>query len=280
MSEENQIKRKLTVVSERYHNFCEHYMYKTLAEHEFLVVDNNYPFTGRPLPSNAKIVPWPDINWDEVDLGYAVTVNRWRDVLSHGKPCVFHIDQVPQDWDKPDELAKILGDNPVVYWSDEEAEMWKCGTPIIRPHPIDTEIFKGYDPLKATAITIATRAFSGWGPDLKGYKVLEPAYKLIPIQVIAKDDKNFPNAISIESEEEMVKALQLYQVYFNCAWKLDRSPLEAMGCGMPVVALKTNFNVYKKYFNEENGNIIYAENTLAMINETNKLLKDKLRCFV
>jgi hypothetical protein len=50
----------------------------------------------------------------------------------------------------------------------------------------------------------------------------------------------------------MVKTLQDHQVYFNCAWKLDRSPLEAMGVGLPVVAIRGSRNVYRKYFNEEN----------------------------
>ena len=156
--------------------------------------------------------------------------------------------------------------------------MWKCGIPIVRPHPIDTSIFKDYNPTKEMAITVATRAFSGWGPELKGFHILKDAYKQTSIQVIAKEDQDFPNAKAIYSEEEMVKTLQDHQLYFNCAWKLDRSPLEAMGVGLPVIAIKTGFNVYKKYFNEENNNIVYAWNMTDMINKTKELLTDKKRC--
>ena len=199
---------------------------------------------GRPLPENAKITPWPEIPWEKIDLGYAVTIGSFREVIKKNKPCVFHIDQVPQEWDNPKWLKTAIDKNPVVYWSKEEAEMWDVGISIVRPHPIDTEIFKEYNPIMKKAITIATRSISSWGQELKGYRILKDAYYQLPLQVIAKYDKDFPNAKNINSEEEMVKALQEHQTYFNCAWKLDRSPLEAMGCGMPVVALKTNNNTY------------------------------------
>jgi hypothetical protein len=250
-------------------------MYKTLKEHTFYVVDNGQPFIGRDLPENAKIISWNDINWDEIDVGYAVSIERFNSVRAKGKPCVFHIDQVPQSWDNTKELNRILDGAPCLYWSDEEAEMWNCGTPIVRPHPIDTEIFNGYNPSKEMAITVATRAFSGWGPDLKGYGILKDAYNRVPIQVIAKGDKDFGNSKSIETEEKMIKILRDHQVYFNCAWKLDRSPLEAIGVGLPVVAIRTKYNVYKKYFNEEKGNIVYANDMLDMVEKTKKLLSDK-----
>jgi len=269
--------KKLGIIMERYHNFCEHYMYKALPEHHFYLVDNNYPFIGRTLPENAEIVPYPEIPWDKIDVGYAVTYERVLEVNKHGKPCVFHIDQVPQEWDNPRKLASLLKNNPVCYWSKEEAEMWKVGTPVIRPHPIDTEIFKGYNPTQKKAITIATRAISGWGPYVKGYHILKDAYYEVPIQVIAKDDKNFPNAKEILSEEEMVKTLQNHQAYFNCAWKLDRSPLEAMGVGMPVVAYKTQYNSYLEYF-IDGENIIYADSVIDMINKTKELLENKEKC--
>jgi len=270
--------KPLNIVMERYHDFCEYYMYKTLPEHTFYVVDNNFKPT-RQFPDNVKITPWPEIPWDIIDVGYAVTYERLNAVWEHGKPCVLHIDQVPQQWDKPKELANLIKDTPVCYWSDEEADMWSAGTPIVRPHPIDTEIFKGYNPTKKMGITIATRAISGWGPELKGFHILKDAYYQLPIQVIAKDDNDFPNAKSINTEEDMVKILQDHQVYFNCAWKLDRSPLEAMGIGMPVVALRTGFNVYKEYFNEEENNIIYAWNLQEMVKKTKELLEDKDRCY-
>jgi len=253
-------------------------MYRALSNHHFYVVDNNFPFEGRPLPDNAEIIPWPKIPWEKVDLGYAVSYERLVAVKECGKPCVFHIDQVPQQWDNPPKLAKLIKDTPTLYWSHEEASMWQVGTQVVRPHPIDTRIFNGYSPINKSAITIATRAISGWGPDLKGFNVLKEAYSQIPIQVIAKGDQDFQNAHSIESEKEMVQTLRDYQVYFNCAWKLDRSPLEAMGVGMPVVALRTAFNVYKDYFSEEKGNILYAWDTKEMIEKTKRLLEDKELC--
>lgn len=268
----------MNIVMERYHDFCEYYMYKTLPEHTFYIVDNNVEPKGRTFPSNAKITPWDKIPWDIIDCGYAVQFERVKSVWEHGKPCVFHIDQVPQQWDNVKSLAELLKDIPVCYWSEEEAEMWKVGTPIVRPHPIDSSIFQGYKPTKEMGITIATRAISGWGPDLKGYNILKDAYKEVPIQVIAKDDQDFGNAKVILSEEEMVRTLQDHQLYFNCAWKLDRSPLEAMAVGMPVVAIKTAYNVYRKYFNEENNNIVYAWNIADMITKTKELLADKERC--
>lgn len=264
---------------ERYHNFCEYYMYTALPEHQFYLVDNNYPFTGRPLPPNAHITPWNDIPWDKIDVGYAVTYERVQSVRQHDKPCVFHIDQVPQQWDDPKTLAILLKDIPVCYWSEEESKMWSVGIPIVRPHPIDISIFKGYNPTTKSAITIATRAFSGWGPDVKGYNILKDAYYAVPIQVIAKNDQNFPNARGIESEEDMIQTLQSHQVYFNCAWKLDRSPLEAMAVGLPVVALRTGHNVYKDLFDEKKNNIVYAWNMQEMVDKTKKLLEDKERCF-
>jgi len=248
--------KKLGIIMERYHNFCEHYMYKALPEHHFYLVDNNYPFIGRTLPENAEIVPYPEIPWDKIDVGYAVTYERVLEVNKHGKPCVFHIDQVPQEWDNPRKLASLLNDNPVCYWSREEAEMWKVGTPVIRPHPIDTEIFKGYNPTQKKAITIATRAISGWGPYVKGYHILKDAYYQLPIQVIAKDDKNFPNAKEILSEEEMIKTLQDHQAYFNCAWKLDRSPLEAMACFIGNTEIDTFSDIYKVHKNDYEGDLI------------------------
>jgi len=260
---------------ERYHTFCEYYMYKTLSEHTFYVVDNNIPFIGRPLPENAKIISWKDIDWKIIDCGYAVSVNRFVDVLSKNKPCVFHIDQVPQEWDNPKKLNNIIGNKtPVVYWSKEEAEMWSVGEKIVRPHPIDSNLFKGYDPNKNMAITIATRAISGWGPSLKGFNVLKIAYNELPIQVIAKGDRDFDNAKEILSEEEMIKTLQNHNVYFNSAWKIDRSPLEAMSVGMPVVAIRTKYNVYLDIF-ENNKSIFYANNTSQMIEITKMLLNDK-----
>jgi len=267
---------------ERYHNFCEYYMYKTLSDHEFYVVDNNTPFISRPLPENAHITPWLKMPWDKIDVGYAVTYERFKEVQKHNKPCVFHIDQVPQVWDKPKKLAELIEEAPTMYWSDEEADMWQVGTPFVRPHPIDTNVFFNYSfsskPKKPMAITIATRAFKGWGQDLKGYRILKDAYNEVPIQVIAKNDKDFANAKEITSEKDMIKELQSHQVYFNCAWKLDRSPLEAMACGMPVVALKTPNNVYLNYF-IDGENIIYANDTNDMIEKTKMLLENKQMAF-
>ncbi len=271
--------KPLSICTERYHDFCEYYMYKDLPEHTFYIVDNNVEPKGRVFPKNAKITPWDQIPWDIIDVGYAVHYERVEAVWQHNKPCVFHIDQVPQQWDNPKKLAELLKDTPTCYWSDEEAEMWQVGTPIVRPHPIDTNEFRGYNPTIKSAITIATRAISGWGPDLKGFNILKNAYNQIPIQVIAKGDHDFSNARSIDSEEDMIKTLQDHQVYFNCAWKLDRSPLEAMAVGEPVVALRTVFNTYKKYFNEDNNNIIYAWNVNEMIDKTKKLLEDKEKCY-
>ena len=270
--------KHLNIVMERYHNFCEYYMYKTMPEHTFYIVDNNVAPKGRVFPENAKITPWNEIPWDIIDVGYAVQFERVKAVWEHNKPCVFHIDQVPQQWDNVKALATLLKDTPTCYWSEEEAEMWQVGTPIVRPHPIDISVFKGYNPTKQMGITVATRAFSGWGPELKGYHILKDAYPEVPIQVIAKDDYDFPNAKAIYSEEEMVKTLQDHQLYFNCAWKLDRSPLEAMGVGLPVVAITTGFNFYRKYFNEEKNNIVYAWNIADMINKTKELLANKERC--
>jgi hypothetical protein len=252
-------------------------MYKSLKEHTFYVVDNNIP-PKREFPSNVKITPWDQIPWDIIDVGYAVHYERLEAVWNKNKPCVFHIDQVPQQWDDPNKLSLLVKNTPTCYWSEEEAAMWGVGTPIVRPHPIDIHTFSGYKPTKQSAITIATRAISGWGPELKGYHILKDAYYQVPIQVIAREDHDFKNAISIDTEEDMVKTLRDHQVYFNCAWKLDRSPLEAMGVGMPVVALRTAFNVYKKYFNEEKNNIVYAWNLQEMVEKTKKLLEDKDRC--
>jgi hypothetical protein len=254
-------------------------MYKSMPEHTFYVISKNDK-TVREFPFNVHVVPLSEIPWDIIDVGYAITIERFRIILEHGKPCVFHIDQVPQEWDNLKELKILIGDSPVCYWSKEESEMWQVGTPIIRPHPIDITIFRGYKPTKEMAITIATRSFNSWGPDLKGYSILKDAYKEIPIQVIAGGEKDFPNAMElINTEEDMIKTLQDHQVYFNCAWKLDRSPLEAMAIGLPVVDIKTEFNVYKEYFNKENNNIVYANDTADMINKTRELLADKNRCF-
>jgi len=271
--------KHLNIVMERYHDFCEYYMYKTLPEHTFYIVDNGIIPKGRVFPNNAIITPWDQIPWDIIDCGYAVHSERVKSVWEHNKPCVFHIDQVPQQWDNIKSLAEFLKDTPTCYFSDEEAKLWGVGTPIVRPHPIDTNVFNGYNPTKEMAITIATRAISGWGPELKGFNILKEAYFQVPIQVIAKDDENFPNAKAIYSEEEMIKTLQDHQIYFNCAWKLDRSPLEAMGVGLPVVAIKTGFNVYKEHFNEKNNNIVYAYDIAEMISKTKELLADKKRCF-
>lgn len=270
--------KHLNIVMERYHDFCEYYMYKALPEHTFYIVDNNIEPKGRVFPENAKITPWDKIPWDIIDVGLAVHYERLEAVWKHNKPCVFHIDQVPQSHDDTKKLSELVKDTPTLYWSEEEAEMWDVGTPIIRPHPIDADIFKGYEPIYKKALTIATRAFRGWGPDLKGYYILKEAYKQIPIQVIAKDDTDFPNAKGIFSEEEMVSTLREHQIYFNCAWKLDRSPLEAMSVGMPVIAIKTPFNVYKKYINEDNNNIIYANDTNDMIQKTKELMENPDRC--
>lgn len=271
--------KPLNIVMERYHDFCEYYMYKTLPEHTFYIVDNNITPKGRIFPDNAKITPWTKIPWDIIDVGYAIHDGLLQEVWKHNKPCVRQIDQVPQQFDNINRTIELLKDTITCYWSEEETEMWRAGKPIWIPHPIDTAVFKGYNPTQEKAITIATRAFSSWGPDLKGYNILKDAYKELPIQVIARDDHEFPNAKAIWSEEEMVKTLQEHQVYFNCAWKLDRSPLEAMAVGLPVVAIKTGLNVYKKYFNEEKNNIVYAWNIADMINKTKELLSNKERCY-
>lgn len=278
MKHEEERVKPLNIVMERYHDFCEFYMYQALPDHHFYVVDNNVKPT-REFPPNAEIISWDNVPWEKIDLGYAVTYDRVEAVWQHNKPCVFHIDQVPQQWDDPKKLAKLLGNTPTCYWSKEEAEMWNVGYEIVRPHPIDIKDFKGYFPQKKSAITIATRAISGWGPDLKGYNILKDAYYRVPIQVIAKDDQDFPNARAIQTQEDMIKTLQEHQVYFNCAWKLDRSPLEAMAVGLPVVALRTAFNVYKDIFTEEKNNIVYAWNMQEMVQKTKELLEDQNRCY-
>ena len=268
----------MNILMERYHDFCEYYQYKTLPEHHFYIPRGFYPPKGRPICSNTTYLFMDDVPWHKIDLGIATTIGRVESYKELKVPFVFHIDQMPQPLDGVKETRVCVGNAPTLYWSEEEADAWKVGTPIVRPHPIDTKVFKGYNPTKKTAITIATRAISGWGPSLKGHNILKKAYHELPIQVVARDDKDYPNAIAIWSEEEMVEALQTHQVYFNAGWKIDRSPLEAMGCGMPVIAIRTPQNVYKKYFNEEAGNIVYSKDTEDMIQKAKELLDDPERC--
>jgi glycosyltransferase involved in cell wall biosynthesis len=265
----------MKIVTQRYHDFCEYYQYKTLSEHFFYVIDNGVKPKGRPLTINTAYISVNNIPWSEVDLGIAFNYDGVKLYKSHNVPCVFHVDQMPQPGvDDIEGRRKFTKGMVVLYWSEEEKEGWNMGIPIVRPHPIDTEVFKGWNPLHNKAITIASRAFRGWGPDLKGYNILKEAYPRVSIQVVAYDDRDFANAIGIHSEEDMVKALQDHWVYFNCAWKLDRSPLEAMAVGMPVIAIRKPQNAYKRVINEERNNIVYANDWVDMVEKTRALLGD------
>jgi hypothetical protein len=248
-----------------------------LKEHNFYsVADYDTPNSGRPKADNVTFITWDKIPWDKIDLAVAVTVNKLDFFRSHNIPVIYHIDQMPCG-DDVNLVRKKTNNIVTLYWSQEEIDTWQAGIPVLHPHPIDTNVFKGYNPTKNSSITIATRSINSWGVQMKGWYILKEAYNKVPIQVIAHGDKEFSNAKGIYSEEEMVKALTEHQLYFNCAWKLDRSPLEAMGCGMPVVAIKTKQSVYNEHF--INGkNIIYANNTSEMIKLTINMLSDINLC--
>ncbi len=233
---------------------------------------------GRPLLPNVIHVKWENIPWEKIDVAMLVGIEKVPLITKHNIPWVFHIDQMPEDQNLK-RIAEVVHPNQIVlYWSQEEANAWNLGTPVIHPHPIDIQVFKGYEPTIKSAITVATRAFNSWGLRLKGWHILHEAYYQVPIQVIAHGDHEFRNAHGIYTEKEMVEALANHQVYFNCAWKLDRSALEAAAVGMPIVAIRTEKNVYKDIF-VDGVNILYANNTKEMIELTRQLLEDQNRCY-
>lgn len=263
----------MIILQQRYHDQCEWYQYRTLKDHFFYTTkQDNALFWKREKLSNIEFVYENEIPWDKIDVAIAVTPSWFETVKKHGVPAIMHIDQVPANSEMIEKWQNAVQKNVTLYWSEEERDLWQVGTPILRPHPIDTDVFKGYDGRLPRAITIATRPVKDWGPEMKGHTILQKAYPETDIQVIAGRDTEFPNSKEIMTETEMVFHLAHLRLYFNCAFKLDRTPLEAMGTGMPVLAIRHKNNAYKNYF-KHGENIIYAETPEEMITMAKELLQ-------
>lgn len=267
----------MNIFIEAYHTFCEWYMFNTLPLHTFhRVSDSNTPWAMRRKPDNLILYNnIYAIPWDSIDIAYVVSPNMYNIAREKVKACIFHVDQMPPSEEFAESWRNVISKKTItMYWSKEEAEAWNMGTPCIHRHPIDCNFWKGYKRTIPHAITVATRPISSWGNLVKGYSILKQAYQCVPIQVVAGGDPEFPlSSPMIETEEEMRDILASHSVYFNCGWKLDRTSLEAMAIGLPVVAIKTPQNVYKDIFT--NGeDIIYCNNTEEMIEKTLWLIKD------
>jgi hypothetical protein len=268
----------MNIFIEAYHTFCEDYMFKALPEHNFYrVSDKRTPWSMRTPPKNLFLFDnLEDIPWNAISLGYTVSPEMFLHITKErGVPCIFHIDQMPPDYETPFRWKEVIGSNTVtLYWSSEEAFAWEMGKQVVHHHPIDCEFWKGYNPIIPHAITVATRPISSWGNQVKGYYILKEAYKHVPIQVVAAADPEFPlSSPMIESEEHMRATLASHSVYFNCAWKLDRTALEAMAIGLPVVAIRTPQNVYRDLF-VHGEDIIYCNTMEEMVEQTNSLIKN------
>jgi len=257
----------MVLLQQRYHDQCEWYQYTTLKEHFFYSVlpeGQGAPWK-RKYPDNVIFIMKKDIPWGKIDIGIATDLDFFKMLLDHNIPAVFHIDQMPPNETEKNKHIIELNGHITLYWSSEEATQWGAGISIIRPHPIDTNRFKGYRGILKEAITVATRPIGQWPREMKGYDILKKAYPQIPIQVIAGKDSEFPNSKQIMTEEEMIWHMANYSLYFNCGFKLDRTPLEAMAVGMPVFAIRHRFNAYKDMFNENTMNIAYFDTADKMI---------------
>lgn len=265
----------MKVLTPAFHTVVEYYWMNNLPEVDFYRTDirdmpNWWGSELRPQPKNCHLDSITDY-----DIAIAHSPESYVWIKDHfNGPIIFWFHQYPDDstLNKTQDL-NLPKDIPTVYYSQEEADAWKIGTPFIIKHGIDCSLFNGWKGDVKKAVTINSSKLDGrWG-EIKGFTFLQQLKELwspVFYHIYGGD-------VYLQTEEEMLEVLRKYRLYMNFAWKLDRTPLEAMSCGMPVVARNTPQLTLKDFF--KNGeNIILVETPQEMKEVVLKLLEDQTRC--
>ena len=276
--------RNIKVLTHAFHTVIEYYWYISLPEVSFYrgdirPIDRWWGYELRPQPKNCILQ-----SSNNYDLAIAHTIEGYiwlKERLNKIKckcPIIYWFHQFPSP-SEIDKLNKIIGKKEIdsidtVYYSKEEMEAWGFGkNKYVIKHGIDYNIFDGWVGNKKKAIAINSSKITNWG-DMKGVSFLQ---QMKDLEFSPVYYSIYGGDVYLTTEQDVLDQLQEHRIYINVAWKLDRSPLEAMSCGMPVIARRTPQFTLKEYF-KDGENIILVDTPKDMIDSIKYMLNNYERC--
>ena len=271
----------MKIATHPFHRAVEFYLLNLFPEHEFQFVSNKglpsapESMPMRPHPKNYRLVD----HFEDCDFA-----------IAHSKPGYLYFRNKIRTIMKFDNMpffkSQWYGINDIkvaVHYTHEASSYWGFGEQrFVCYHPIESFGVNVGDDRRF--LNMATMPIN-WFGQMKGAGLLR--YLIvngIPIKLVGmNNEKDYPmcDPEFVTSEERMKEILCSHIAYACTSPQFERSPLEAMSTGMPVIMIRHPFNTL---LNELGDLIIFAETPADYVEICRDILlnghgkdKDKIR---
>ena len=224
----------MKIATHPFHRAIEYYWLSLFPEHEFqFVANSDLPsdpegMAIRPHPPNYHLMT----TQKECEFAVAHTLEGYR-YFKDKLPTIMWFHHLPYGNNE-------YGTVPVaVYLTHEAKNIWKSGfTEVVAYHPIDVYKHYEYKGDVPRFVNVATMPMTWWG-DKKGKSTFD--YLLqegVPIKLVgANNEEDYPDCEpELIRDQRRIKYIYGHFRGYTCTSpQIERSPLEALATGMPVI---------------------------------------------
>ena len=271
---ENQLASLLSysILTHPFHNAIEYYWLNLFPECKFYFW---VPGGKRPEGMGMRQHPPNYIEVDTIPEGIDFTVSHTQDYCekftSLDFPHIHWFHHLPYASGALS-YFKAQSTIPVaVYLTPEARNLWRVGgEQVVCRHPIDVKRFQRWQGNIPRALMVASMPMKWWGVK-KGLHIFQRVVESgIPMKLVGyNNEADWPQCEPefVDSEERMIEIYRDYRVYCCTSPQVERSPLEALAAGMPVVMRRHEFNTL---FDELHTTVPFVEGTAAFVNMVKK----------
>lgn len=252
----------MRILTHPFHRAIEWYWLRLFPEHEFLFYKEG---EGEECSEDMMMREHPpNHHWihELPDPATCIAISHttpWHKIFSEKYRTIHWFHHLPYDG------SATINPEVAVYLTEEACNIWHTGAKrVVAYHPISVFEFYGYEGTIPKALMCATMPMSWWG-DKKGYGLFKWLLgKSLPYKLVGRGNEQFPECEPefVTSSLRMLEIYQQYRVYGCTSPQMERSPLEALATGMPVVAIRHEYNTLKE---ELRGIVHYAETKQDML---------------
>lgn len=227
----------MRILSISFHRAIEHYWTKMFPEHQFFFLEDG-DMDLRPRNPNSTLVSRVP---RKIDLAVANTSEQWQRLKKYAFPVLYWEHHLPYE-PKPKRFSPPV----VVYLSQEAKKLWGIGDyQYVARHPIDLDEFSGWQGDYRRVLMVASMPMEWWG-EKKGASLLKKMVDMgVPYKLVGKDnEQDWPlcEPEFVTDPARMREIYRQYRVYGCTSPQIERSPLEALATGMPLITRKHEFN--------------------------------------